>query len=34
MDIGRPRLRLKFADDNLQDASLEEIVEAAKDKMH
>lgn len=33
IDIGRPRLRLKFADESLQDASLEEIAEAAKEAM-
>lgn len=29
IDIGRPRLRLKFADDSLHDASLEDVVAAA-----
>jgi len=33
IDIGRPRLRLKFADEDLQDAPLEVIVEAAKEAM-
>lgn len=33
IDIGRPRLRLKFADESLHDAPLEEVVEAAKDAM-
>jgi len=33
IDIGRPRLRLKFADESLQDAPLEEVVEAAKEAM-
>lgn len=28
IDIGRPRLRLKFADESLHDASIEEVVEA------
>lgn len=33
IDIGRPRLRLQFADDELQDATLDEIVEVAKKVM-
>ena len=33
IDIGRPRLRLKFADESLHDAPLEEIVETAKEAM-
>jgi len=33
IDIGRPRLRLKFADESLQDASLEEVAEVAKEAM-
>lgn len=31
IDIGRPRLRLKFEDETLHDASLEELVETAKE---
>ncbi|MFB6282845.1 MAG: DUF5821 family protein [Halobacteria archaeon] len=30
IDIGRPRLRLKFADETLQEASIEEIIEQAQ----
>jgi len=33
IDIGRPRLRLKFADESLHDASLDEVVERAKEAM-
>jgi hypothetical protein len=33
IDIGRPRLRLKFADESLHDAPLEDVVEAAKTAM-
>ena len=33
IDIGRPRLRLKFADESLHDAPLEEVVETAKEAM-
>jgi hypothetical protein len=33
IDIGRPRLRLMFADESLQDAPLEDVVEAAKEAM-
>ena len=33
IDIGRPRLRLKFADESLHDAPLEDVVEAAKKAM-
>ncbi len=33
IDIGRPRLRLKFSDEALHDAPLEELVEAAKEAL-
>ena len=33
IDIGRPRLRLKFEDESLHDAPLEEVVETAKEAM-
>ena len=33
IDIGRPRLRLKFADEDLQDAPLEEVVKTAVEAM-
>lgn len=33
IDIGRPRLRLKFEDESLHDAPLEDVVEAAKGAM-
>ncbi len=34
IDIGRPRLRLKFEDESLHNAPLEEVVEAAKDAVN
>lgn len=33
IDIGRPRLRLKFADDELESASIDELVERAEQAM-
>ncbi len=34
IDIGRPRLRLKFVDDDLEGAGIDKIIERAKQKLH